>query len=104
MKIFAYKPGHDGHVALVEDGRLVFSIEAEKDSGDRYAPLSSEDMLHGLSLVDGIPDVVAVSGWLRSFRPMSGPIGSGYFDAEGATIIDRPGRMLGRDIRSFSSS
>ncbi|BCH29252.1 nodulation protein U [Mesorhizobium sp. L-8-10] len=104
MKIFAYKPGHDGHVALVQDGSLVFSIEAEKDSGDRYAPLSSENMLHGLSLVDGIPDVVAVSGWLRSFRPMSGPVGGGYFDAEGATIIDRPGRMLGRDIRSFSSS
>jgi hydroxymethyl cephem carbamoyltransferase len=104
MKIFAYKPGHDGHVALVEDGSLVFSIEAEKDSGDRYAPLSSEHLLHGLSLVDGIPDVVAVSGWLRSFRPMSGPVGSGYFDAEGATNIDRPGRMLGRDIRSFSSS
>lgn len=104
MKIFAYKPGHDGHVALVDEGRLVFSIEAEKDSGDRYAPLSPEHMLHGLSLVDGIPDAVAVSGWLRSFRPMSGLVGSGYFNADGSTNIDRPYRMLGRDIRYFSSS
>jgi len=104
MKIFAYKPGHDGHVAVVDDGWLIFSVEAEKDSGDRYAPLSPEHMLHGLSLVDGIPDVVAVSGWLRSFRPMNGPIGSGYFGADASTIIDRPHRMLGRDIRHFSSS
>lgn len=104
MKIFAYKPGHDGHVALVEDGRLVFSIEAEKDSGPRYAPLSPENILHGLSLVDGIPDVVAVSGWLKSFRPMADPIGAGYFDADGSKTIDRSQRLLGRDTRHFSSS
>lgn len=104
MKIFVYKPGHDGHVALVEDGSLVFSIEAEKDSGPRYAPLSPEDMLHGLSLADGVPDVVAVSGWLKSFRPMADPIGAGYFDADGSATVDRPHRLLGRDARYFSSS
>jgi hypothetical protein len=27
-RIFAYKPGHDGHVALLEDVRLAWSIEA----------------------------------------------------------------------------
>ncbi|MGI6855632.1 carbamoyltransferase C-terminal domain-containing protein [Mesorhizobium sp. 1B3] len=104
MKIFAYKPGHDGHVTLVEDGSLVFSIEAEKDSGPRYAPLSPEDILHGLSLIDGIPDVVAVSGWLKSFRPMADPIGAGYFDADGSKTEDRPHRLLGREARYFSSS
>lgn len=104
MKIFAYKPGHDGHVALVEDGRLIFSIEAEKDSGGRYAPLAPENIFHGLSLPESVPDVLAVSGWLRSFRPVDDPIGSGYFDAEGSTTINRPQRLLGRDIRYFSSS
>lgn len=104
MKIFAYKPGHDGHVALVEDGRLVFSIEAEKDSGPRYAPLSSENLLHGLGLTDGVPDVLAVSGWLNSFRPMADPVGAGYFDADGSATLDHPKRLLGRDARYFSSS
>jgi hydroxymethyl cephem carbamoyltransferase len=104
MKIFAYKPGHDGHVAMIEDGRLAFSIEAEKDSGPRYAPISPELMLHGLSLADGVPDVVAVSGWMGSFRPMADPIGSGYFGHDESGIIDRAWRFQGRDARYFSSS
>jgi predicted NodU family carbamoyl transferase len=104
MKIFAYKPGHDGHVALLEDGRLAFSIEAEKDSGPRYGPITPELMLRGLSLADDVPDVLAVSGWLRSFRPMADPIGAGYFGETEAGIIDRPHRFQGRDVRYFSSS
>lgn len=104
MKIFAYKPGHDGHVAMLEDGRLAFSIEAEKDSGPRYGPITPELMLHGLALTGGVPEIVAVSGWLGSFRPMADPIGSGYFGADEENIIDRPWRFQGRDIRYFSSS
>lgn len=104
MRIFAYKPGHDGHVTLVEDGRLVFSIEAEKDSGPRYAPISSELLFHGLSLADGPIDVLAVSGWMRSFRPMADPIGSGYFGADTALSTDVAYRFTGRDTRHFSSS
>jgi len=30
--VLALKPGHDGTIVYVEDGRLVFSLEAEKDS------------------------------------------------------------------------
>lgn len=104
MRIFAYKPGHDGHVAMVEDGRLAFSIEAEKDSGARYQPAAPDLLLHGLSLAAGAPDVVAESGWLKSFRPMAGPIGAGYFGVARDTIIDRPRRYMGRDARYFSAS
>jgi hydroxymethyl cephem carbamoyltransferase len=104
MRILAYKPGHDGHVAVVEDGRLVFSVEAEKDSGPRYAPATPDLLLHGLSLMDGPPDVVAESGWMRSFRPMSDPIGAGYFGAGGESVISRAHRFMGRDMRYFSSS
>ncbi len=104
MRIFAYKPGHDGHVALIDDGRLVFSIEAEKDSGPRYAPLTTELLFHGLSLVEGPPDVIATSGWMKSFRPMADPIGSGYFGADIGGNSDIPSRLAGRDMRRFSSS
>ena len=103
MRIFSYKPGHDGHVALVDDGRLIFSIEAEKDSGPRYAPVSNELMLYGLSLA-GPVDVIATSGWMRSFRPMADPIGSGYFGADASTNTDIASGLAGRDIRHFSSS
>jgi hydroxymethyl cephem carbamoyltransferase len=104
LKIFAYKPGHDGHVALLEDSRLSWSIEAEKDSGPRYAPITPELMLHGLSLADEAPDVVAVSGWLKSFRPMAGPIGAGYFGVGPESVMERPWRFQGRDTRWFSST
>lgn len=104
MRIFAYKPGHDGHVALVDDGRLVFSIEAEKDSGPRYAPVSNDLMLRGLSLVDGPVDVVATSGWMNSFRPMADPVGSGYFGADGSTNSDTASSLAGHGVRHFSSS
>jgi hydroxymethyl cephem carbamoyltransferase len=104
MKIFAYKPGHDGHVALLEDGRLAWSIEAEKDSGPRYAPITPELMLHGLSLADGVPDVVAVSGWLKSFRPMADPIGAGYFGVGPESVMERPWRFQGREANWFSST
>ncbi len=104
MKIFAYKPGHDGHVALVDDGSLIFSIEAEKDSGPRYAPISSEDLMHGFSLTNGVPDVFAVSGWMKSFRPMADPIGAGYFGADSKSVEDRPFPLFGNTIQHFSSS
>ncbi len=104
MKIFAYKPGHDGHVALIDDGRLAFSIEAEKDSGPRYAPVTSELMLHGLSLLDGPVDVIATSGWMKSFRPMDDPIGSGYFGAGSTGNTSTQSAFAGSKIRRFSSS
>jgi predicted NodU family carbamoyl transferase len=31
MRILAYHPSHDGAAALIEDGRLTYSIESEKD-------------------------------------------------------------------------
>ena len=104
MKIFAYKPGHDGHVTMIDNGRLVYSVEAEKDSGARYGAVTPDLMLRGLGLAEGIPDVIAESGWLRSFRPMADPIGAGYFGAGYDGIIDRPQKFLGSDIRYFSSS
>lgn len=104
MKIFAYKPGHDGHVALIEDATLAFSIEAEKDSGPRYAPVTPELVLRGLGLCDEIPDVQALSGWMGSFRPFAQPLGSGYFGHDESGIIDRPQLFAGKEIRFFSSS
>jgi len=104
MRIFAYKPGHDGHVALLDDGKLAFSLEAEKDSGARYAPITPELLMHGLSLCPDIPDAIAVSGWMNSFRPMADPIGAGYFGVGRAAVRLETGSFLARQVRLFSSS
>lgn len=45
MDILGYKSGgHDGTVCYLQDGRLVFSIEGEKDSGYRHALLDTEQL------------------------------------------------------------
>jgi hydroxymethyl cephem carbamoyltransferase len=43
VNILSYNPGHDGAIAYLREGRLVFSIEAEKNSNYRYSPVSSHD-------------------------------------------------------------
>ncbi len=104
MKILAYKPGHDGHIAWLEDGGLKFSIEREKDSGPRYGAVNTELWLKALELTGDVPDVLAVSGWARQWRPMGEFIEAGYFGETADNIVDRPHRFLGRNIRLFSSS
>ena len=43
MDILGYKSaGHDGSVCYLQDGKLIFSIEAEKDSGYRHALFNTE--------------------------------------------------------------
>ena len=104
MKIISYKPGHDGTVACVDQGKLVFSIEAEKDSWPRYEEIPPSLFLHSLALMDSVPDVVAVSGWVRGFHSISSPVGGGYFGEGVNTIIDKPVRLMGKEVRHFSSS
>ena len=45
MIVMSYNPAHDGAFAYLEDGQLVASIEAEKNSRYRHSPLSVPDVL-----------------------------------------------------------
>ena len=54
MKILSYNPGHDGAIAYLKDGHLMFSIEAEKNSNYRYSPVSSPDVFNILGEIDEI--------------------------------------------------
>ncbi|MEW5562637.1 hypothetical protein AB1287_20770 [Enterobacter asburiae] len=62
MRILSYNPGHDGAVAFLENGRLIMSIEAEKDSNHRYSPLGISDVLDAIGEIDDIPDVICAGG------------------------------------------
>ena len=56
-------PGvHDGVIAYVKDGHLIFSIEAKKNSNYRYSPVSSPDVFSGLGELAEIPDVICTVG------------------------------------------
>jgi hydroxymethyl cephem carbamoyltransferase len=46
MPVMALKPGHDGSVAVVHDGKLLYALESEKDSFPRYAALTPMTVLN----------------------------------------------------------
>lgn len=58
MKILSFNPSHDGSFAYLEDGHLVASIEAEKDSRYRYSALSVPDVFSVLGELKEVPDVL----------------------------------------------
>lgn len=104
MRILSFKPGHDGQVALLRGGRLEFSIEAEKDNGARYAPVSPSTLLSSFPRVGAPPDVVALSGWTADFHRDSRPIGAGYFGHAADGIITGEIDWFGTPAHYFSSS
>lgn len=105
MRILSYNPGHDGAVAYVRDGHLVFSIEAEKDSNYRYMPASPSNVLASLEQLDEIPDVVCVGGWWpREARPIGTAPHAGYRGIEVSSTMVENRRMFGQVVRHFSSS
>ncbi len=105
MDIVAYNPGHDGAIALIRDGRVVSSVEAEKDSNYRYTPCAPWDLLDALSRLEQAPDVVCAGGWWpRDARPTGSRPHVGYrgVTKDGITVDRR--RFLGKPANFFSSS
>lgn len=68
MIVCGLKLTHDGAVAVIEDGRLIFSVEAEKvGGGARYAPLSGTAQIREILEQEGLSsqdvDSWAIDGW-----------------------------------------
>jgi hydroxymethyl cephem carbamoyltransferase len=58
VKILSYNPGHDGAIAYLQDTRLEFSIESEKDSNYRYSHLSINHLLDAIGELDELPEII----------------------------------------------
>ena len=100
MLIMAMKPGHDGSIAVVEDGRLLWCLESEKDTYPRYAQLTPTTLLAVVERLDRVPDLVALGGWAK---PRTGsPIGAGYLGVD--AVQQGHMRFFGKDVAYFSSS
>jgi hydroxymethyl cephem carbamoyltransferase len=104
MRILAFKPGHDGAAAYLEDEHLVFCIEAEKDSYLRYDPLNPETFLASMSRLSGTPDIVAVGGWRRALWEGDLACGSGYRGHEQDTNHVTRSTFVGQPVTWFSST
>lgn len=105
MNIVSYNPGHDGAVAHLRDGHLVWSIEAEKDSHWRHSPIGSSEMLEAFGRLEEVPDVLCTGGWWpREARPTGAPLHVGYrgIAKDEITVDRRP--LVGESVIFFSSS
>lgn len=105
MDILAYNPSHDGAVALLREGHLAFSIEAEKDSDYRHSPIGSRELLDVLGHLDRVPDVIGTGGWwppdgaVRDAAPFAG-----YRGISDSDVVVGEQNFLGKTVRTFTSS
>lgn len=104
MKILSYNPGHDGAFAYVEDGRLVFSIEAEKSSKYRHSSLSIPDAFDVLAELQTVPDVLCRGGWWPGDSPRGQEAVADYRGSHHDQVVVSKKRLLGRTVDFFSSS
>jgi predicted NodU family carbamoyl transferase len=105
VKILSYNPGHDGAFAYLEDGHLIASIEAEKDSRYRHSSLSVPDVFSVLGELNEPPDVLCRGGWWTNDTHMSEQhSGAGYFGLHGSSIGVGQTRLLGKTVACFSST
>ena len=105
MKILSLNPGHDGSFACLEDGCLITSIEAEKDSRYRYSPLSIPDVFSILGELKEVPDVLCRGGWWHDNTHLSQHrFLAGYHGVSSSDNIIGQERLLGKTVDYFSSS
>lgn len=104
MLILSFKEGHDGTVAAIEDGRVLFSIEAEKDSWNRYTNLTGEAVVEAARLLPRAPDIVVLSGWIKGNQTSDQPSRTGYFGVGEESVSDEPSSYFGKEVRLFSST
>jgi hydroxymethyl cephem carbamoyltransferase len=103
MLIVGFNPGHDGALAALEDGKLLFSLESEKDSFPRHTHLTPMTALSLAERLGDIPDIIAMGGWGKGSSELGmWAIGASYFGT--SDLIERTTRLFGRDVTFFSSS
>lgn len=104
MLILSIKEGHDGGIAAIEDGTLLFALEAEKDNYPRYERVTGELMARAAGMLDRTPDVVALGGWIKGEHAVEPPSRTGYFGVGPRSVWDEAGKFFGKDVRYFSST
>lgn len=105
MKILSFNPGHDGTFAYLEDGRLIISVEAEKDSHYRHSPLSISDVFSIFGDLKEIPDILCRGGWWPGNNNVSEQrFISGYHGVGNEEIIVGKEHLFGKKVDYFSSS
>jgi hydroxymethyl cephem carbamoyltransferase len=99
MLVLALNSGHDGALAAVKDGKLMFSLESEKNSFRRYSAVTATTVIDAIERLGEMPDAVAFTG---GWDGTAGTIGVGYQGAD--RVAQRPMNLLGHEATLVSSS
>jgi predicted NodU family carbamoyl transferase len=104
MRILGIKPGHDGTLALIEDGVLKYSFEAEKNSFPRFSHITPSCLLDAAALCGSVPDCIALSGWNRAHGSDEPNVGMGYWGVgrEDQRISDTS--FFGQQVKLFEGT
>ncbi|EBV3242467.1 proline dehydrogenase [Salmonella enterica subsp. enterica serovar Oranienburg] len=104
MLILSMKPGHDGSIAAIENGNLLFSLESEKDSFPRYDRVTPSLAILAFKKMPRMPDCIAISGWIKGVHPTDTPLESGYFGWESSNCSISDELFMGKKLKKFTSS
>src|SRR5262249_34094880 len=104
MKILSFKPEHDGSIAILEDSKLILSLEAEKDSFNRYEPVTPTSVIRSMDYLSSMPDIIAMGGWVTSIGEWIKALDAGYLGHDETAILTKKIKFAGKEIEYFSSS
>lgn len=104
MRILGFKPGHDGAIALIEDGTLAYSIEGEKNSFARYMHVTPSSLLDAALAASAPPDCIALGGWRHGGPATGKQVGIGYWGVGDAASRLTDTTFFGRPVRLFEAS
>ncbi len=96
MDILAFHKKHDSTMVQLRDGKLIYSVEAEKDSNPRFTFFTEERLRVVEALAPTKPDIVALSGWNK--------FAAGYMGVENQDILLWEEEYQGNILTHFSSS
>lgn len=95
VRIVAVNLEHDGALAVVDEGRLIKCIEAQKDNHLRHSPLRPGHLDNALQEIHEENDVFAVGGWFNH---------GAYQGIDKSVISVRRIRRKGREIVRLTTS
>jgi len=100
--IIAVNPGHDGAFAVVKDGKLLLSAEAEHGSKPRHMPALAYFLLNNMSKIDDVPSIICTSGWSDGFPFQSA--GTSYHGSSQDEVRIRQSTVFGFKTHLFEST
>ena len=102
MLVVGINPGHDGAVCAIEDRKLLFALESEKDSFPRHEKVTPMTVFDALGRLDRIPDVIAFGGSYVRLPSGQRLIKAGYLGPE--VTRQYTDSFMGRPVTMVSSS